>query len=280
MSDRPPLYRPPSTRDLQWRRPVLVLTVLLTAITTAIAILFLTATQLTQRNTAQQFLARAMSSLLEIDQFVLNVWPELEAEAAQGDSIPLSDFPVSLQLDRQGLADGPEAVAEAIAAATASLIYDDGLEALSESPRAFRLLSRGALFDGSVGRLTGGGHQLATVVLIVSGTLVILLALATSAQVRGLSRIGAPAFSIGLGAALVWIFAAVAHSAFVGQAETNADPFAAELGLIAADAISLAVRNATILTLTSGAVAALSLAGGGLLRAVERTNSASAGRFR
>lgn len=280
MNRRPTLHRPALDREPGWRQPVLALTVLLTALTTAVAIVFMSATQLTERNMAQRFLARALHSLLEIDQFVLHAWPELEAAAADGSPILLEDFPVALQLDRAGLAEGPIAVAEAIAAATASLVYDAGLDVLSESPRAFRLLSRDALFDGSVGRLTGGGHELARIGLIVSGTLAVLLVLATAAQVRGFSRIGAPALAIGLGAALVWIVAAVARSAFEGQAETSADPLAADLGLIAADAVSLLVRNGAIVTVTAGVVGVLSLAAGGLLRALERANVAQSARNR
>jgi len=91
---------------------------LLAALATAIAIVFLSATQLTQRNTAQHYLARALTSLLEIDQFVFNAWPELEVEAERSGTVPLTDFPLTLQLDRNALADGPESVSEAIAAAT------------------------------------------------------------------------------------------------------------------------------------------------------------------
>lgn len=257
-----------------------ILTVLLAALATAIAMVFLSATQLTERSTAQHFLARTLTSLLEIDQYVVNVWPGLDAQAAEGGWIPLNDFPISLQVDRDGLAEGPQTVSLTIAAAVASLVYDGGLDVLSDSPRAFRLLSRGRLFDGTVGRLTSGGHELATVALIVSGIIAILLSLATAAQVRGLSRIGAPALAIAVGAALVWIGAEVARSAFEGRAETSVDPFAADLALIAADAISLVVRNATIVTLTAGVVAALCLAGGGLLRVVGGANGAEVGRFR
>ncbi len=253
---------------------------LLTALMTAMAIVFLSATQLTQRNTAQHYLARALTSLLEIDQFVLNAWPELEAGAEHGGVVPLSDYPLTLQLDREALADGPGAVSEAIAAATASLVYDAGLEALSDSPRAFRVFSRGALFEGSVGRLTRGGHELATVTLVVSGTLAILLSLATAAQTRGLSRFAAPGLAIAVGALLVWIGAFVVRSAFAGQAESTADPFAAELALIAADAVSLLVRNAAIAGLASGSVAALALIGGGLLRVVDDPGDVQAARFR
>lgn len=266
MSNRPTLYRPPIARESGWRRSALIITLLLTSIATAIAVVFLSATQLTARGTAQHFLSQAVSSLLEIDQFVLNAWPAMEAATAQGEPIALTDFPISLQIDPAGLAEGPEAVSDAIAAATASLIYDDGLEVLADTPQAFRFVSQGAAFDGTVGRLTGGGHAVATVALIVSGTLALLLALATTAQVRGLSRIGAPALAIGIGATAAWIVAIIAQSSFDGRAGSSLDPFAADLWLIAADAVSLLVRDAAVVALAGGIVAAMAVLGGALLR--------------
>ena len=278
MSSLPILHRP--GRDSGWRRWALVITMLLTAITTAVVVVFMSATQLTERVTAQEFLARSVSSLLEIDQFVLNAWPAMEAAAAQGEAISLTDFPLALQIDPDGLAEGPAAVSDGVAAATASLVYDDGLEVLSDAPQAFRLVSRGAAFDGTVGRLTGGGHAVATVALIVSGTLAILLGMATAAQVGGLSRVGAPALAIGLGATLIWVVAILAQSSFEGRAESTLDPFAADLWLIAVDAVSFAVRNAAIVALASGIVASLAGIGGLLLRAVEETNRAGAPGYR
>lgn len=273
MSGRTALYRPPTARESGWRRSALIITITLTALVAAIAVLAVSATQLTERRTAQHFLARAVSSLLEIDQYVLNAWPAMEAAAAQGEATSLTDFPIALQIDPAGLREGPAAVSESVAAATASLIYDDGLEVLSDAPRAFRLVSRGAAFDVTVGRLTGGGHALATVALIVSGTLTILLVMAVAAQARGLTRIGAPALAIGLGATLVWLAATAFRSSFESQAGTTLDPFEADLWLIAADAVSLAVRNAAIIALASGIVAASALAAGALLRFLEQPAS-------
>jgi len=256
------------------------MTMLLGSLATAIAMIFLTATQLTERGTAQQFLSPAVRSLLEIDQFVLNAWPLLEAAAAQDDPVTLSDFPISLQLDPASLRAGPDSVSDSIAAATASLIYDDGLAVLSDAPRTFSLVSQGAAFDGTVGRLTGGGHTVATVALILSGTLAVLLAMATATQARGLMRIAAPALMIGLGATLIWVAALVAQSSFTGRAESTPDLFAADLWLLAADATSLLVRNAAIVALAAGIVIATTVAGGILLRTVERPDGIGVHRFR
>ena len=129
MSTRPTRYRPPGPAESGWRRWALVITILLTAVVSAIAVLFITTAQLTSRGAAQHYLTRAVDSLLEVDRFVANAWPMLQEAAAEGDPIPLTGYPVSLQLDPAGLSEGPQAVSDAIAAATASLVYDDGFEA-------------------------------------------------------------------------------------------------------------------------------------------------------
>lgn len=246
-----------------------MITLLLTSFAAAAALLALTAVQLTERSTAQQFLARALSSLLEIDQYVTSAWPDFEQAAASGEPIALSGVPFSLQLNPEGLAAGPDAVSDEIAAATASLVYDGGLDTLSDAPQAFRLISRGAAYDETLGRLTSGGHDVATVALVVSGSVAVLLAMAAAAQVGGLTRIGAPALAIALGAGALWLAAILAQSAFEGRVETATDLFAADLWRLAADALAFAVRNAAIVALAAATVAALAAAAGLLLRTFE-----------
>ncbi len=265
-----PRHTPVAASDSSWRRSLFVITMLLTAFGATIAVISISATQLTERATAQRLLASATSSLLEIDRFVANAWPALQQAAELGEPIELSGFPVGLQLDPAAVADGPEAVAREVAAATASLVYDDGFDILAQSPQAFRFLSRGAAFDGSVGRLTRGGHSVATIALIVSGTLTVLLAMSVAAQARGLARFGAPALALGIGAAIVWIAASLLQSSLSGRAESSLDPFSADLWWIAVDAVDMLVRNAAIVALAAGAVAASVVLGGLLLRVADR----------
>lgn len=274
MSNRPALHRPTSTspNDIRWNRSALLITCAITSLTTVVALLFLSATQLTARGTAQQFLTQAVTSLLEVDRWVANAWPELQAAAAAGEALVLAEYPISLQLDPSSLSAGPEAIAADVARATASVIYDDGLAVLSDSPQAFRVISQGAAFDGTIGRLTAGGHTVATIGLIVSGTLLILLVLAIIAQSRGISRFGLPATALALGGFIVWVVALILGASFDGRADATLDPFAADLWLIATDALSLVLRNAAIVALASGIVAAISLAGSWLLRVVENTD--------
>ena len=243
---------------------------LLAAIVSAIAVICITATQLTERNTAQRVLTIVASSLLEIDRLVANTWPLIEAAASNREPIPLDGFPLGLQLDPDGVAQGPERVADEIAAATAALVYEDGLDVFADTPQAFRLISRGAAVDVTLGRLTHGGHGLATAALIVSGTLALLLALAASAQARGPARFGAPALAIGFGAAIVWLVAVLAQSSFEGRAAGAVDSFSADLWWIAADALGMLVRNAAIVGAASAIVVAAAAAALVWLNRVER----------
>ncbi len=244
---------------------------LLTAAVAAIAVVALSVTQLTERETAQRLLARTTNAMLEIDRYVAQAWPSLEAAASGDEPIPLDGFPIALQLDPAGLSDGPDAVADAIASATASLLYEQGFDIFAESPQVFRLVTRGGVFDATIGRLTGGGRDIAAVALIVSGTLTVILALTTASQASGWRRFGAPAASIAVGAALVWIVAAVAQSATSGRADATLDVFLAELWLIAADAAALTARNAVIVAIAAGLVALGSLVASALTRPREPT---------
>ncbi|MXX31173.1 MAG: hypothetical protein F4Z51_02830 [Chloroflexi bacterium] len=264
---RPPFPGPPQTANRStWRRPVLLFSLFLTAIAAALAVTAISATQLTERNTAQRLLAAATRSLLEVDRFVEGAWPVLERKAPEGAPITLVGFPIGLQIDPTLVEEGPESVSTEVVAATASLVYDDGFEVLADSPQAFRFLSRGAAFDGSVGRLTRGGHSIATIALIVTGMLAILLAMSVAAQARGLSRFAAPALAISVGAAVVWIAGSLLQSSLSGRAETTLDPFISDLWWIAVDALDILLRNSAIVALTAGALVGASGLAGLLLR--------------
>ncbi len=258
-----------AARERGWRRASLVITLALTATASAIAVICITATQATERSTAQRFLATVVTSLLEIDQYVANVWPMIENAAVLDVPVSLDGFPVRLQLDPNAASDDTDSVANEIAVATAILVYDDGLDVLAGTPQVFRLISRGAAFDGTVGNLTRGGHEIAVVGLIVSGSLALLLALATAAQARGPARFGAPALAIAFGAAIVWLVALLLQSSFEGRAASVVDSFSADLWWIAADALGMLIRNAAVLGLSGAIVAGAAAVGSILLNMVE-----------
>ena len=274
MSTPPLLSAPPAGERSTWRRSAFAITLFLSAIAAALAVLSISAVQLTERSTAQRLLAVAANSLLEVDQFITGAWPALETEAAQGGPIDLIGLPVGLQIDPSLIDEGPETVSEEVSAAIASLVYDDGFDVLADSPQAFRFLSRGAAFDGSVGRLTRGGHSIATIALIVIGILALLLAMSVAAQARGIARFAAPALGIGIGAAVVLAAGSVLQSSLSGRAEATLDPFSADLWWIAVDALDIMLRNAAIVGLAAGVVVGAAALAGLLLRSFDSVERA------
>ena len=232
------------------------------------AILSYAATQLTERSTAQAFLNGVVRSLLEIDQYVSQSWPQLESLAANDEPIPLEGYPLPLQLDPSALLEGPERVSDSIALASAALIYDDGFSTIADSPQQFRLISRASAFDGTIGRLTDGGRQVATVALLISGVLAGLLLIATASQARGLARIAMPTLAVALAAAATWLITSWLQAEFERRADLTSDEFTTDLWLIGADAISLAIRDAAIIGIAGGGILLLAAMGAALLQSM------------
>ena len=247
----------------------MVTVLLLASLMATVALTAYAATQITQRETAEVLLTRVVRTLFEIDQYVGQYWSELELLAVQGQPIPLDGFPLDLYLDPQAIADGPESVANAIAVTTASLVYDDGFESLADTPQQFRLISRGAAFDASIGRLTDDGQQIANAALLISAVLALLLLLSVAALSRGLGRFALPTLSVAIAGGIAWIVASWAQSDFERRGNNAVDAFSAELWWIGADAISLLIRDAAIIAIAGlGLLAFIALATA-LLRVLE-----------
>ncbi len=263
--------RPPNQRrhdQPAWNWP-LVLIVLCGAFAAGVALIALSAVQLTSRTAALPLLDRSVEALLQIDAYVEYAWPALEAAAASGMAIPLEGYPIELELDPDALADGPDAVADAIRSTTVELVYADGLQILSESHQADRLLTELGLVDAAIDRLAADSRTAGLIAALISGTIALLLAVAAASQARGLGRYSAPAATLGIGALAVWLLAAIARSSCLGRASGTTDPFAAELWLVAADAVSLVVRNASVVSIACIAVMGAAVVGGFLLRLLD-----------
>ena len=268
---RPPDHRRHDQRrhdQRAWNWP-LVLIVICGAFAAAVTLTALSALQLTSRTAALPLLDRSVEALLQIDAYVEYAWPALEAAAASGMAIPLEGYPIALELDPDALDDGPAAVADAIRSTTVELVYADGLQVLSESPQTDRLLTELGLVDAAIDRLAADSRTAALIAVLISGAVSLLLAAAAASQSRGLGRYSAPAATLGIGALAVWLLGAIARSTFLGRASDTTDPFAAELWLVAADAVSLVVRNASAVSIACIAVVGAAVVGGFLLRLLD-----------
>ena len=260
-------------------RWLLAFTVLLAAVASALAVAAVSAAQISSQSTAMPLLERAVEALLEIDQYVAAAWPTLEVLAEQGQSIPLEDLPLDLQLDAAALANGPDIVADRIRTAAADLVYREGLTVLADLPQDYGVLSQSALFDAAIDRLTTDSRGLAVALLAVSGVVALLLAAAAAAQVRGLWRVSAAAGALGLGAGAVWLVATITRSNCIDRASALFDPFEAEMWLIGADALSLVARNGGIIAVACIVVMVAAASGGLLLRVLDGDRAADRDAF-
>lgn len=248
-------------RDQRWRWWLLILLGGLTAVTTAAAVICFSAMQLSERDQAEALMARVVRSLLETDRFVAASWDQLAAQANSDEPIPLTGWPVDLALAPGALEQGPQVVADAITQATAQSLYEYGFDILQDEPQAVRFFSQASAFSSTIGRLTSGGHTVASVALGVVVALFVSLALATATQARGMVRLAAPGIAIGIGAALLLLAAEVGESIVLDRAVASVDPFTTDIWLIVADAIVVVARNARIAALFGGALSVIALFG-------------------
>ena len=231
----------------------------LAAAVTAILAATVTAVQLTERQTAEMLLARVSRSLFEIDAAAAAAWDDLAASAAAGGELQLSEFPLPLTLSAADLAGGRAGLADAIAAHSARMLYDEGFDALRAEQRGSTdFFSQASVFSGTVGRLTAGGRTLAAIALIVSLCAFAPLALGALAQGRGARRVLLLGAALGVGGLLAFAIGMAAEQRFLGLARGAADPLLAELYAIGADATALLLRNGGIIALLGAALAALS----------------------
>ena len=250
-----------TVRERRWRWWLLGLLAALTAVVTAAAVVCFSAMQLSERGNAETLMTRVVRALLEPDRYVANAWPRFTEEASSGAPIPLSGWPLELTLAPGALEQGQQAVSDALTATTARTLYEHGFDALQDQPQASRLFSQASAFSSTVGRLTSGGHAVATVALVVSVALLVGLALATAAQARGMGRLAAPGIAVAVGAAVLLLGAEIAESTFVDRAGASLDPFMTDMWMIAADATAVVSRNARIAALFGGALSLIALFG-------------------
>lgn len=250
----PPSSAPPRVGIGRWAVPVLA------ALVTACLAATVTAAQVTERSSAEALIERVGRSLFEIQEVVAYHWDDLSAAAAAGLPLVIEDFPLELELTAADLANGQLALADLIAVRASRQLYDDGFDALRETPRgAADIFSQASAFSNTIGRLTGGGRTLALIALVVSLGAFVPLALGSLAQGRSFNRLLYLGAALGGGGLLALIVGYAARSRFSGLAEASGDPLLVELYRIGVDVLSLLLRNGGIIAILGAALTALAI---------------------
>ena len=229
--------------------------------------LVVNAYQLTNADTAQRILTRAVATLTEIDALLPAIRADL-AESLQADDSPTVTvplFPIPVELTRQ------EATAISSAELRSRLLDTAGQKAYQEGMSVFALsdpqakqnidpLSPEGGVKRGLGFLSDDIHSALGITIWVLGGLSLLMGVLVLLSTKGLGRITALGACI-LGAAVPSLVVAVGiRWGFRSSAEDQDDYFLAQLLSLGNDAAWLPLRNYTILCLLGLGLVILGLA--------------------
>ena len=257
--------RPPSERAAPrfWRVAVIAVA----AACAAAAITAGTAWQLTSRATAERLLARVAHPLFEVERSVAAALPGLPDQPADA---PLAGYPIAVPIPA-GLRDaGADAVAAHVLAETAAQLYAEGLASTAREEQArVGLLSDNGAFSATIGRLTAGGHVVATVGLATMMTAWGLLALLMLGFWGWRVLLDALTASCLAGGALVLAAALAWRGWAAGRAEGAIDAYTSAVWEVAGEAADLLLINAAVVAGAGAVVLAGRLAFAWFIRRAE-----------
>ena len=212
--------------------------------------------QLTDADTAQRILARAVATLTEIDALLPAIRADLTETVQTGDSptvtVPL--FPVPVELTREeAIAISTPELRSRLLDTAAEKAYRDGMSVFALSdPQAKQdidpLSPEGGVKRG-LGFLSDNSHSALRIAIWVLGGLSVVLGALVLLSTKGLGRVTALGACL-LGAAVPSLVAAVGiRWGFRSTAEDQNDYLLAQLLSLGNDAAWLPLRNYTILCL-------------------------------
>lgn len=256
--------RPGGARPRRFGRAAIAVFAVLAA---AAVLLAATAWQLTAERTAEPMLAHVAQPLFEIDRTVEAALPAL-ADAGGAASLPgyPFDVPVPAPIRNAGAA----ATSEYVLEQTADQLYRLGFEAISQRAGDDpALLSDGAAFSISIGRLTAGGHEVALAALAVTAAIWLFLSLAVLGSQGVFAGIDAVIASCGGGGGAVLIAAVALRSVAEDRAAGALDPFTRAVWEVAVQAGDLLAWNAGAVAVAAVPILAARIAGAWFLRRTE-----------
>lgn len=234
--------RPPSERTFPpaWR----TIAYAMAAILAAAAIAAGTAWQLTSQATAERLLARVAHPLFEVERSVAAALPGLPDQPADA---PLAGYPIAVPIPADLQDAGADAVAAHVLAETTARLYAEGLESVAREEQAqIGLLSDNGAFSASIGRLSAGGHVVATVglgTMMTAWGLLMMVLLGGSGWRVLLDALTASCLAGGalvLAAALAW------RGWAAGRAEGAIDAYTSAVWEAATEAGDLLLMNAAV----------------------------------
>jgi len=246
---------------LQWLSGILL------AFSLMVLFLVINAYQLTEADTAQRILGRAVATLTEIDALLPAIRENLTESLESGDSptvtVPLFPVPVELTREEATAISTPELRARLLDTA-AEKAYREGMSVFAlRDPQAKQDIDpvspEGGVKRG-LGFLSDNNHSALRIAIWVVGGLAVVMAALVLLSTKGLGRVTALGACL-LGAAVPSLVVAVGiRWGFRSAAEDQNDYLLAQLLSLGNDAAWLPLRNYTILCLLGLGVVIVGLA--------------------
>lgn len=218
------------------------------------------ALQLTEHDTAQRVLARAVADLTEVDALLPTIQDDLAEEAATTEeptvTVPLFPIPVELSQDEASTLSKPESTAELrsrLVGEAAEAIYEDGMSVFAlgdpEAEQEIDIFSPEGGIRRGLDLLSENNHNALRIAAIVLGLTSIVLGGLVLLSTAGFGRVVAIGAAV-LGAAVPSLVTAVAvRFVFRSAREDQSDYLLFRLFDLGNDATWLPLRNYTIITL-------------------------------
>jgi hypothetical protein len=242
------------------------------SVATVLLVVSLSLAQLTETEPATRILARTIAILAEVDSFIEDHREPLvrEAEASEGGTVAVEDFPVLVELTSgEVLAEDQAGLRNLIVRRAAERVYKEGPSAFREegggSPS---LASREGILERFMDAFRSDRHDTFMIATYASTAALLVLAvflLLTSQIEHGLIRLGT---AVALGALVVVIAAGCSWLALALAGAGSDDYLTSEFFGLLEDIIRVHVRNAIIVL---GAAVALGALGFVLSLGMRRT---------
>lgn len=202
--------------------------------------------QLTSPQVANQLIAEGVAALTDIDQVLEEREPAIQraaAEAGSEDLLMIPGYPLEVRFTAAEFEQASESeFRDLVLARSATIVYDEGLEAFDQTGTAsVSLFSREGVLDSLLGRLSATNHERAGLAALAVGVIAILAAVMVTVRSAGFQRVRALGFPIFIGA-IAGVLATLAVSFVLGRLWSG-DPFSDEVDRIISDAVGIGQEN-------------------------------------
>jgi hypothetical protein len=234
-----------ATQSREGRRSVVVV---LLAVSVFLLVFSVSCQQVTAQGSARNIIEAGLISLTDLDQFLADEGPAIRQAALESkqSTIPLTGYPLDIVLTRDEVLKSSDAqLRNIILERSSALLYAEGVDAFDRTGNSsVRTFSLQGVMEFAVGQVSEANHSRATVFALIGIAGCAIFGAIAAATGQGWGRMRSVGFATAAGALPVVLLFALARVA-VG-AVGGGDPFEQHLRDISTSALTVPIRNGSI----------------------------------